>query len=98
LQYLLEFRDVPFRYNGDPPASDLLWLQYDALALSHQRGEEWIAWQSEVIPELLKHQRPDGSFAPQDGQPDESRLDDAIRRSALACLILQTPWRYNHPN
>lgn len=84
----------PFRYRSDSSSSDLLAFHYDALAIHRYDDKHWAAWFQPAIANLLASQNADGSFPPRNDGRLAHPGDDLIRRTALATLILETPWRY----
>lgn len=83
-----------YRYRGLPIDSNLLTLHYDALAVHNVDGKSWEKWFTPRINELLKNQHASGQFNPQLDKLSTHPIQESVRRSALACLILETPWRY----
>lgn len=76
----------------------LLSLHYGALAVSLSDDPKSTQWFSPRIEGILKLQNADGSFKKPLGGDQKDSPDDAILHTALSCLILQTPWRYDVEN
>lgn len=92
----MEFvRNSTFTYQGVPPGCHLLTLHYDALAVHNIEGNNQKKWFAPRITELLKNQHPSGQFNPQFDKLWVHPIEKAVALSSLACLILETPWRYH---
>lgn len=75
-------------------ASTHYWY-YATLAMFQHQGEAWRRWNEALVPQLITHQRKDGSAAGSwDPQDDLSRLGGRIYQTAVCTLSLEVYYRY----
>jgi hypothetical protein len=69
---------------------------YNTQACFQRGGIPWGSWNRIFQDELLKHQKPDGSWPPEgSGQTEkQGKSDAAIYRTALCTLMLEVFYRY----
>lgn len=72
---------------------------YNTQAFFQKGGKEWEAWNSQCREQILKNQRPDGSYNPESGEHAGATTsaaggDAEIYRTCLCTLMLEVYYRY----
>ncbi|MBS0198041.1 MAG: PD40 domain-containing protein [Planctomycetes bacterium] len=87
--------ETPPRWADGAPTH---YWYYATLALFQHQGDEWRAWNDQLVPELLRHQHQTGPAAGTWDPKDEwSRLGGRIYQTAICTLSLEVYYRYKAP-
>ncbi|MEO1835149.1 MAG: hypothetical protein ABGZ49_06600 [Akkermansiaceae bacterium] len=74
---------------------NLLTLHSDALVVPYHDGENPEKRFAPRVTELLKNQHPSSQFNPQFDKLWIHPIEKTVALSSLACLIIETLWRYH---
>jgi hypothetical protein len=84
-------------FKKEPPkwehANLYSWYYYQQ-AFFQYGGEEWDYWNKAVLPEILKNQRPDGSWKSPTNYHNANAGGDDVYATALCTLMLEVYYRY----
>ena len=90
-------------FTQEPPSwttnANLYTWYYYAQTFFQSGGDTWKQWNDAVLPELLSHQKPDGSwqdetFNSQIGSTAAAGADRPVYRTVLCTLMLEVYFRY----
>ncbi len=79
--------------------ANLYCWYYNTQAFFQKGGKEWETWNNQCREQLLKNQRPDGSYSPESGDLNPATTaaagqDADIYRTCLCTLMLEVYYRY----
>lgn len=97
IKFLMEELDkdpLEWRKNGQ-----LYCWYYNTQALFQKGGKEWETWNNQCREQILKNQRPDGSYNPESGElagatSSAAGQDAEVYRTCLCTLMLEVYYRY----
>jgi hypothetical protein len=76
--------------------ANLYCWYYNTQAFFQKGGKEWEEWNKQCREQILKHQRPDGSYEPEttEGGHVPGGADTEVYRTCLCTLMLEVYYRY----